>query len=185
MYAPDTGRNPRRPGAALDAMMPVIYGELQKMARSYFRREREGHTLQPTALVHEAYMRLRDQRGVDWDNRPQFLGIAARTMRRVLVDYWSRAHAQKRLEGGQRVPLEDNFRITGGPSVDFMDLDRALVALAEVDTRQAEIVELRFFGGLTTDEAAGALGLSTATVEREWATARLWLARHLAGTPSA
>jgi RNA polymerase sigma factor (TIGR02999 family) len=165
--------------------MPAIYGELHKMARSYFRREREGHTLQPTALVHEAYMRLCDQRGVDWNNRPQFLGIAARTMRRVLVDYWSRSHAQKRLEGGQRVPLEDNCRITGAPSVDFMDLDRALVALAAVDARQAEIVELRFFGGLTTDEAAGVLGLSTATVEREWATARLWLARQLAGTPPA
>ena len=162
-------------------MMPVIYGELQTMARSYFRREREGHTLQPTALVHEAYLRLRGQKGVDWSNRPQFLGIAARIMRRVLVDYWLRRHAQKRLEGGQRVPLEDSCRITGGPSVDFVDLDRALVTLAAEDAQQAEIVELRFFGGLTIEETAEALGLSTATVEREWSTARLWLGRHLAG----
>ena len=183
MLPPDTAGNHRRDKAALDAMMPVIYGELQRMARSYFHLERKGHTLQPTALVHEAYLRLRGQRGVDWGNRPQFLGIAARTMRRVLVDYWSRRHAQKRLEGGERVPLEDAYRITGGPSVDFIDLDRALVALAAVDAQQAGVVELRFFGGLTIDETAEVLGLSTATVEREWSTARLWLGRHLAGAP--
>jgi RNA polymerase sigma factor (TIGR02999 family) len=183
MLPPDSAGHHRRQKAGLDAMMPVIYGELQRMARSYFHLEREGHTLQPTALVHEAYLRLHGQKGVDWSNRPQFLGIAARTMRRVLVDYWSRSHAQKRLEGGQRVPLEDAFRITGGPSVDFIDLDRALVALAAADPQQAEIVELRFFGGLTIDEAAEVLGLSTATVEREWSTARLWLSRHLAGAP--
>jgi RNA polymerase sigma factor (TIGR02999 family) len=182
MLPPDTSRNHRDRGA-LDAMMPVLYGELRRMAQAHFQREREGHTLQPTALVHEAYLRLLGQQDVDWHNRPQFLGIAARIMRRVLVDYWSRHNAQKRLEGGQRVPLEDFCRITAGPSVDFIDLDRALVELARVDTQQAEIVELRFFGGLTIDEVAGLQGLSTATVEREWSTARLWLARHLAGAP--
>jgi RNA polymerase sigma factor (TIGR02999 family) len=104
-------------------------------------------------------------------------------MRRVLVDYWSRRHAQKRLEGGRRVPLEDSCRITSGPSVDFIDLDRALTGLAAEDAQQAEVVELRFFGGLSIEETAEVLGLSTATVEREWATARLWLGRHLTGAP--
>jgi RNA polymerase sigma factor (TIGR02999 family) len=183
MLPPDSAGNRRNHQAELDAMMPVLYGELRRMAGSYFRHESAGHTLQPTALVHEAYMRLRDQKGVDWSNRPQFLGIAARIMRRVLVDYWSRRHAQKRPEGGQRVPLEDSYRITGGPSVDFIDLDRALTGLATADAQQAEIVELRFFGGLTIEETAEVLGLSTATVEREWSTARLWLGRQLAGAP--
>ena len=169
----------------LDAMLPAIYGELRRMALSYLRHEREGHTLQPTALVHEAYLRLCGQHSVDWNNRAQFMGIAARTMRRVLVDYWSHRNAMKRLEGGERVPLDDACGITGGPNVEFVDLERALVQLAQVDSQQAEVVELRFFGGLSIDEAAAVLELSTATVEREWSTARLWLARHLTRTPAA
>jgi RNA polymerase sigma factor (TIGR02999 family) len=168
-------------GAALDAMMPAIYAELRRMARAHLRGEREDHTLQPTALVHEAYLRLRGQRDVDWGNRVQFLGLAARIMRRVLVDHWSRRHARKRLEGGARVTLEDGCRITSGPCVEFIDLERALAGLALEDPRQAEVVELRFFGGLTIDETAEVLNVSTPTVEREWATARLWLARTLAG----
>lgn len=183
MPPPDAGSDHGSQRAALDAMMPILYSELQRMARSCFDLEQEGHTLQPTALVHEAYLRLRGQRSVDWTNRPQFLGIAARIMRRVLVDYWSRRHAQKRPEGGQRVPLEDRCHFTSGPSVDFIDLDRALVTLASVDARQAEVVELRFFGGLTIEETAEVLDLSAATVEREWSTARLWLVRQLAGAP--
>ena len=165
--------------AALDGMMPVIYDELRRLARSCLRREHEAHTLQPTALVHEVYLRLRGQNRVDWENRAQFLGIAARMMRRVLVDHWAQHHAGKRMEGGRRVPLEDTHRITGAPMIEFIDLERALTALAEVDEQQARIVELRFFGGLTIAEASEAAGVSEATVEREWSTARLWLARHL------
>jgi RNA polymerase sigma-70 factor, ECF subfamily len=176
----DPAGNPDpRPRSALDEMMPVLYSELHGLASSYLNREREGHTLQPTALIHEAYLRLRGQQSVDWTNRAQFLGIAARTMRRVLLDYWTRRHAQKRLEGGHRVPLEDACHITGGPVVDFIDLDRALTALAAEDSQQAEVVELRFFGGLTIEEAAQVLGISAATVDRDWSTARIWLARHL------
>lgn len=177
--------NMARPGpnlqarAELDRMMPVLYSELRRLAGSYLQREDNRHTLQPTALVHEAYLRLRGQQCVDWNNRAQFLGIAARTMRRVLLDYWTRHHALKRPERGQRVMLEDACRITSGPVVDFLDLDRELDALAAVDSKQAEVVELRFFGGLTIEETAEALHVSTATVEREWSTARLWLARRL------
>lgn len=165
--------------AALDGMMPVIYDELRRLASSYLRREREGHTLQPTALVHEVYLRLRGQRQVEWDNRAQFLGVAAQMMRRVLVDYWSHRNAAKSIEGHPRVPIEDACRMTVAPALDFLDLEHALTELAAVDERQAGIVELRFFGGLTIAEAAEVLGLSTATVEREWSTARLWLAHHL------
>ena len=167
--------------AALNGMTPVIYDELRRLAISCLHREREGHTLEPTELVHEAYLRLRAQKSIDWDNRAQVLGIAARMMRRVLMDYWSERHAQKRVEGGRRITLGDSCRITRGPSVDFIDLERALVALEALDMQQAQIVELRFFGGLTIDEAAEALDLSAATVEREWSTARLWLARRLEG----
>jgi RNA polymerase sigma-70 factor (ECF subfamily) len=163
----------------LDGMMPVIYDELRRLATSYLHRGHGEDTLQPTALVHEAYLRLLGQREVDWNNRAQFLGIAARMMRRVLADHWSHRRAGKRAEGGRRVPLEDACRITRGRAVDFIDLDRALRDLAEVDAQQAHIVELRFFGGLTIAETAGLLNLSTATVEREWSTARLWLAHHL------
>jgi RNA polymerase sigma-70 factor (ECF subfamily) len=165
--------------AALDGMMPVIYDELRRLASSYLQREREGHTLQPTALVHEVYLRLRGQRHIDWANRAQFLGVAASMMRRVLVDYWSQRHAGKRMEGGQRVPIEDACRITGERAVDLIDLERALVELTAADSQQARIVEMRFFGGLTIAETAEALHLSEATVEREWSTARLWLARQL------
>jgi RNA polymerase sigma factor (TIGR02999 family) len=160
-------------------MMPVIYDELRRLASSYLQREREGHTLQPTALVHEVYLRLRGQRHIDWANRAQFLGVAASMMRRVLVDYWSQRHAGKRMEGGQRVPIEDACRITGARAVDFIDLERALVELTAADRQQARIVEMRFFGGMTIAETAEALHLSEATVEREWSTARLWLARQL------
>ena len=165
--------------ADLDAMMPAIYNDLRRLALSHLNRQYEGHTLEPSDLVHEVYLRLRGQRSVDWKNRAQFLGISARMMRRVLVDYWSERHAQKRVEGGHRITLTDNCRITAGPVVDFIDLERALVALQALDQQQALIVELRFFGGLTIDETAESLELSTATVEREWSTARLWLARYL------
>jgi RNA polymerase sigma factor (TIGR02999 family) len=167
--------------ADLDNMMPILYGELRRLAKSYLHREAAGHTLQPTALVHEAYLRLRGQECVDWNNRAQFLGIAAQTMRRVLLDYWSRRQTLKRREDGPRVPLEDAWRITRGARVDFIDLERALVALSALDSQQAEVVELRFFGGLTIEETAEVLHVSTATVEREWSTARLWLARRLDG----
>jgi RNA polymerase sigma factor (TIGR02999 family) len=167
--------------AELDQMMPVLYSELRRLAGSYLQREENHHTLQPTALVHEAYLRLLGQQSVDWNNRAQFLGIAARTMRRVLLDYWTCRHALKRPEGGQRVLLEDACRVTSGPIVDLLDLDRELNALAALDSKQAEVVELRFFGGLTIQETAETLQISTATVEREWSTARLWLARRLSG----
>jgi RNA polymerase sigma factor (TIGR02999 family) len=180
MEKPEPDRTIQR-RAELDNMMPVLYAELRRLAKSCMHREASGHTLQPTALVHEAYLRLRGQECVDWNNRAQFLGIAARTMRRVLLDHWSRRQALKRREDGPRVPLEDAWRITGGARVDFIDLERALVALSALDSQQAEVVELRFFGGLTIEETAEVLQVSTATVEREWSTARLWLARRLDG----
>ena len=159
--------------------MPVIYDELRRLAANYLHRERDGHTLQASDLVHEVYLRLRAQEHVDWSNRAQFLGVSARLMRRVLLDYWEGRHAKKRIEGGHRVLLEDYYRITRGPAVEWIDLERALQALRSVDPEQEQVVELRFYGGLTIEEAAEFLGRSPATVERDWSTARLWLARRL------
>jgi RNA polymerase sigma factor (TIGR02999 family) len=163
---------------AEERLMEVVQGELRRLAAGYLRRERAGHTLQPTAVVNEAYLRLIPQRGVRWENRAHFFGIAARMMRRIPVDHARRKRAGKR-EGfaGDPVPLSQVPDPAGGRDVDVLSLHRTQSDLAELDSRQAEIVELRFFGGLTIDEVAAAVGVSPATVKRELTTATVWL-RH-------
>ena len=159
---------------ARDQLIPLVYEELRRRAAAHIRRERPGHTLQPTALVHEAYLRLVDQR-VTWQNRAQFFGVAAEMMRRILVDR-ARAHrAGKRSGQWARVTLDPALAVAAPPEVDLLDLDRALTRLAEFDPRKSRIAELRFFGGLSLKETGDALGLSLATVERDWQFARAWL----------
>ncbi|HEX8096973.1 MAG TPA: sigma-70 family RNA polymerase sigma factor [Pyrinomonadaceae bacterium] len=162
--------------AALDKLMPLVYGELRRLANNYLRRERANHTLQPTALVNEAYLKLVDQRNARWQNRAQFFGVAAQLMRRILVDHARTHQAQKR--GGsdrQRLSLTNVDRVSAEPDVDLLALHEALNELAELDPQQARIVELKFFGGLSIEEAAEALGVGHATVERDWKMARAWL----------
>ena len=166
---------------ALDEMLPVIYAELKRLAQLYLRRERPDHTLQPTALVHEAYMKLIDQRQVDWRNRAQFLGVAAGAMRRVLLHHAETRNAQKRQGGLERVTLDAELAaIEQNATVDVLDLNRALDRLAALDERQSRIVELRIFGGLSIEETAEVLDISPATIKRDWNVARLWLRRELA-----
>ena len=167
--------------AALDEMLPSIYAELKRLARVYLGRERADHTLQPTALVHEAYLKLVDQREVDWRNRAHFLGVAAGAMRRVLLHHAERRNAGKRDGLLDRITLDEAIAtLERSAAVDFLDLNAALDRLQRLDARQARLVELRVFGGLTIDEAAEVLGISPATVKRDWNVARLWLRRELA-----
>jgi RNA polymerase sigma factor (TIGR02999 family) len=166
---------------ARDRMLPLIYDELRGLAAHYLRWERPGHTLQPTALVHEAYIRLIDQRQVDWSNRAQFIGLAAVMMRRILVNHARDRIAAKRGASAERVPLTIVAEQIGAPEVDLLGLDDALERLAALDVRKSQIVELKFFGGLTMDEIAATVGVSRATVEREWTFARAWLYRAVAG----
>ncbi len=164
----------------LDDLLPVVYGELRRLAASYLRKERVGHTLQPTALVHEAYMRLVDQTQVQWQNRAHFFGVAAQMMRRILVDHARRHQAAKR--GGsnqQRLSISSAEQVVKQPEVDLLALNEALDELASMDPQQARIVELKFFAGLSIDETAEVLGISHATVERDWKMARAWLRRQL------
>jgi RNA polymerase sigma-70 factor, ECF subfamily len=165
-----------------DRMLPVVYAELRRLAASYLRRERPGHTLQPTALVHEAYVRLIDQRQVDWSNRAQFMGLAAVMMRRILVNHARDRAAEKRGGGAEHVPLTLAGEGIGTVKVDVLELHDALTRLSESDPRKGQIVELKFFGGLTTDEIADTLSVSTATVERDWKFARAWLFRAVSGS---
>jgi len=166
---------------AVAELVVLLYSELRNLASYYLRRERGDHTLQTTALVHEAYLRLADQREVHWKNKEQFMGVAAQLMRRVLVDY-SRGHdAQKRGKGFEKVFLEEAVGFSKGKASDVIALDEALTRLAEFDPQQARLVELRFFGGLSIDEAAGVLGVSRTTVKRNWNLAKAWLARELRG----
>src|SRR5262245_35090355 len=159
---------------ALDQLLPQIYAELRRLASSYLRRERPDHTLQATALVHEAFLKLVNQRTVRWQNRAHFFGIAAQAMRRILVDH-ARAHAAgKRGDGARRVSLDDAL-VLNMPNVDLLALDEALSRLEALDPQQSRIVELRFFGGLTMNETAEVLHISPATVGREWTLARAWL----------
>ncbi|MGE5344945.1 MAG: sigma-70 family RNA polymerase sigma factor [Acidithiobacillales bacterium] len=166
---------------ALEKLLPLVYGDLRKRAEGYLRQERSGHTLQPTALVHEAYLKLVDQKRVKWQNRAHFLGIASRAMREVLVDSARRHQAEKRGAGQTRVALEDGSAITPPRSLDLLALDLALQRLASLDERQSRLVELRVFAGLTIEEAAETLGISEATVSREWKHAEAWLHREMSG----
>ena len=166
---------------ALDSLLPLVYGELRRIAARYLHAERREHTLQPTALVHEAYLRLVDQRSVDYENRAQFYGIAASIMRRILVDH-ARARGRDKRGGGEvRIPLDEAVAAAREPDVDLVRLDGALERLAALDEPQARVVELRYFGGLSIPETAGVLGVSESTVKRDWAMARVWLQRELAG----
>jgi RNA polymerase sigma factor (TIGR02999 family) len=168
---------------ALEHLLPVVYAELRQLAAAYLRRERSGHTLQPTALVHEMYMRLAahvDQHGADWVDRTHFFGIAARVMRQVLVDYARAGGAAKR-GAGRRVTLKEWNSVTPGPDIDILALEAALTRLATLDAGQARLVELRFFAGLTLEEAADVLGRSPRTLKRDWRSARAWLQRELSG----
>lgn len=164
--------------AALDALLPVVYGELRRLARRYLREERSGHTLQPTALVHEAYLRLIGQHSVDWENRAHFFAISAQMMRRILVNHAEARRADKRGGEAEHLTLGAADEVPA-PQTDVLALDHALRALEKLDPRQARVVELRYFGGLDIPEVANALGVSAATVKREWTTAKLWLKREL------
>lgn len=164
---------------ARDELMPLIYEELRRIARGYLRRERNNHTLQPTALVHEAFLRLVDQRHIDWQGRAHFFGIAARLMRQILVNHAEARRAAKRGGSAERVSLSDLDREAVETDVDLVALHRALDELERLDPPQSRIVELRYFGGLTVEEIAEVMGISPATVKREWKMARAWLRREL------
>jgi RNA polymerase sigma factor (TIGR02999 family) len=166
---------------ALAALLPLVYDELRRLAAGYLRRERAGQTLQPTALVHEAYMRLARARDLSWQNRAHFLAIAANSMRQILVERARARHALKRGGAGERVTLDESRVAADAPEVDMLALDQALTRLAALDEEQARIVELRYFGGLTIDEVAETLDRSPATVKRAWTVARAWLHRELEG----
>lgn len=167
--------------AARDRLIPVVYQELRRRAAAQMKRERPGHTLQPTALVHETYLRLIDQARADWQDRAQFFRIASEIMRRILVDR-ARAHRRTKRSGQwSRVSLDETVALTDGTDVEILDLDRALTRLAALDLRKSQVAESRFFSGLSLEETAHALELSRATVERDWQTARAWLFKELSG----
>jgi RNA polymerase sigma factor (TIGR02999 family) len=165
--------------SAQDELMQIVYDELRRLARSYLRRERADHTLQPTALVHEAYLKLVDQKSVNWQNRAHFFGIAALMMRRVLVNYAEGRQAAKRGGNAQRLSLGAIEGLAGKQELDLIALDDALKNLAEIDPQQSRIVELRYFGGLTIEEIAEVTGISVTTVNREWSAARAYLRREI------
>ncbi len=166
--------------AARSRLIDAVYSELRRLARAHLRRERLDHSLSPTALVHEAYLKLVDQRKVHWENRVHFFAIAAHLMRRVLVDH-ARAHQAAKRGADARVPLQDVDAAAEPRDVDLLALDAALDRLSQVDERQSQLVELRFFGGLTIEETATVLSVSPATVKNDWALARAWLFRELRG----
>lgn len=168
---------------ALDRLMPLVYDELRGLASSYLRGERMGHTLQSTALVNEAFLRMVNQREVEWQNRAHFFGIAAQMLRRVLVDHARGRRAEKRGSGALALPLEEGFAVPKQREWDVVAVDDALTSLAKLDEQQARIVELRFFGGLTIEETAAAMGISASTVNREWLTAKAWLTREIQRQP--
>ena len=168
--------------AALDELLPLVYDELRRQARRYMRAQPPGHTLQTTALVHEAYLRLVGQSHVDWQSRAHFLGVASKAMRSILVDHARARSAAKRGGAARAITLDEAGGVADARSqrgVDVLALDEALARLAELDSRKSQLVELRYFGGLGIEEAAAVLGVSPATVKREWTTARAWLRREL------
>ena len=171
--------------SALDRLMPAVYEELHRLAGRYLAREPSDHTLQATALVHEAYVRLVDQRSVRWQNRAHFFGIAAQLMRRILVDHARRRDAAKRGDGARPLSLDEAADHTPSHPLDILELDRALERLTALDSEQGRIVEMRFFGGLTVEESAEVLGVSPRTVKRQWRAARAWLYRELHQEPGA
>ncbi len=165
--------------AALDDLLPLVYDELRRQARRYMRAQPVGHTLQTTALVHEAYLRLFGESAMEWKGRAHFFGVAAKAMRSILVDHARARRAAKRGGEARAITLEEAGLAGPEASVDVLALDDALGRLAELDLRKSHLVELRYFGGLGIDEAAAVLGVSPATVKREWTTARAWLRREL------
>lgn len=165
--------------AESDRLLPIVYDELRRCAAAYLRRERVDHTLQPTALVHEAFLRLVRQDRMTWQNRAQFIGVAAQMMRRILVDHARSRRRGKRLGDAVKITLHEDVATVGPPDCDLLLLDQALDELAAMDSRQAQIVELRYFGGLSEDEVAEALAISRSTVAREWQIARGWLYRRM------
>ena len=168
-----------------DRLMPLVYTQLRKRAAAYLRRERPGHTLQPTALVHEAYLRMAGQDRAAWKNRAQFFGVAACMMRRILVDHARALNMAKRAGRLINVELQDDHAVVAAPDIDVLALDEALTRLAAFDARKTAVAELRFFSGLSVEETAQVLGVSVATVEREWQVARAWLYSALKGTVTA
>jgi len=163
----------------LDELLPIVYDELHRQAARYLRRERVGHTLQTTALVHEVFLRLAAAECPDWRHRVHFLAVAARAMRRVLIDLARARRTSKRGAGAMHLPLDTSLPAPSNPRVDLLALDEALLALTELDHRKAQVVELRFFGGLTNEETAVVLAVSTDTVLRDWRLAKAWLLRRL------
>ncbi|MDZ4780816.1 MAG: sigma-70 family RNA polymerase sigma factor [Planctomycetia bacterium] len=178
-FGPGAGRKLRVDPPLASQLLPLVYDELRHLARRYLRKEYAGPSLQPTALVHEAYLQLAEQHRVEWRSKTHFLAVGALAMRRILVDHARRRRAQKR--GGQllRIPLESSLCLAPGENPDVLAVDDALHRLAELDPRQAQIAELRVFGGLTLEETAEQLALSKRTIEREWSMLRAWLRREL------
>ena|SRR5579871_2302213 len=166
--------------AALDRLTPIVYDELRRLAGHYMKGERAGHSLQTTALVNEAYMRLIDYRQMQWQNRAHFFAVSSQLMRRILVDH-ARRHNLKRGGGVQHVSLEETAMVGGERAADLVALDDAMEALARIDLRKAQVVEMRFFGGLSVEETAEVLNISAVTVMRDWSTAKAWLYRELTG----
>ncbi len=160
---------------SLDELLPIVYNELRRVAESQLRNERDDHTLQATALVHEAYLRLLEQTEVDWKNRLHFFSIASEMMRRILVNYAIKRNAKKRGDGAAKIALDEAISYTNQRDFDLVALDEALKELSQFDEKQARIVELRFFGGLTIEETAEILEISDSTVKREWRIAKAWL----------
>ena len=168
---------------ALDKLLPLVYNELRRLAHSYLSHERPDHTLQTTALVHEAYLKLIDQRSVNWQNRAQFFAISAQAMRRILLDNARRHTAAKRGSGGQKISLDEVATLSGDSANEsLIALDLALQKLETIDEAQSKIVELRYFGGLTIEETAEVLKISPSSIQREWTVARAWLYKSITGT---
>jgi RNA polymerase sigma-70 factor (ECF subfamily) len=165
---------------ALDRLTPIVYDELHRLARHYMKLERPGHSLQTTALVNEAYMRLVDYKGMQWQNRAHFFAVSAQVMRRILVEH-ARRHNMKRGGRVQHVTLEETAIVAGDRTADLVSLDDAMSALAQFDARKAQVVEMRFFGGLSVEETAEVLKVSPVTVMRDWSTAKAWLYREMTG----